>query len=39
MTPSEGGGPGVVLWLGDVRRASVPEEDLLAMVRDWTERR
>lgn len=38
LTPPEGGGPGDMLWLGDVRRAPVSEEDLLAMVRGWTER-
>ncbi|WP_203921339.1 hypothetical protein [Rugosimonospora africana] len=38
LTPPEAGGPGDMLWLGDVRQASVPEEDLLAMVRSWTER-
>ncbi|WP_433462654.1 hypothetical protein [Spirillospora sp. CA-128828] len=37
LTPPERGTPGDMLWLGDVRRASVPEEDLLAMVRGWTE--
>lgn len=36
--PSEEERPGEPVWLGDIARASIPEEDLLAMVRRWTER-
>lgn len=36
--PSEGDRSGEPVWLGDIARASIPEEDLLAMVQRWMER-
>ncbi|TWV41867.1 hypothetical protein FRZ03_20490 [Streptomyces misionensis] len=35
LTPDRGSAP---LWLGDVTRASLPEEEIMALVHRWTER-